>query len=130
VHRVMAGSGIGITPGSGLGDVTVETLHWRPPVQSFADLPTSGNQPGDARVVIGEGAIYVWTGGGWTKISGEGGGSGGSGGGFVLDERLNHLRGQIRVSQLHGASRFDLYSEFVDDFNDLSGIDQEASFGG
>jgi len=128
VHKIVAGGGIKVTPESGLGDVAVETLHWRPPVQSFTDLPASGNQPGDARVVIGEGAIYVWTGGGWTKISGDGGGGGGgSGGGFVLDERLNHLRGQIRVSQLHGASRVELYSEVIDDFNDDQGIDPGKS---
>src|SRR5690606_35526226 len=80
VHRIVAGAGVAITPSSGLGDVTLEVLHWRPPVQLVTNLPPTGNQPGDARVVLSEAAIYVWTGATWQRVApGDGGGGGGGG---------------------------------------------------
>lgn len=33
---------------------------WKPPVATVGDLPASGNEDGDARVVVQDGEIYVW----------------------------------------------------------------------
>lgn len=33
---------------------------WKPPVSTFADLPASGNKPGDIRLVAGQNRLYRW----------------------------------------------------------------------
>src|SRR5690606_28090067 len=69
VHRIVAGDGLSVTPASGLGDVALAVRHWMPPVQTADDLPTSGNQPGDARVTLDQFAVYLWTGAEWQRIT-------------------------------------------------------------
>ena len=60
---------------------TVDLLaNWLPPVATESALPTSGNNNGDARVVLDTDAIYVWSTSDstWHEISGGGGGGGGT----------------------------------------------------
>jgi len=48
-------------------------LSWQSPVNTYADLPTSGNTVGNARTVLDDGdgrqAQYVWSGTAWVKIA-------------------------------------------------------------
>ncbi len=53
---------------------TLETsLNWKEPVDTVGDLPTTGNDDGDARTVLDDGdgfaAQYVWNGTSWVKIA-------------------------------------------------------------
>lgn len=41
---------------------------WKSPVASPLSLPTTGNNPGDVRVVLSQFAAYVWTGSGWQYL--------------------------------------------------------------
>lgn len=54
----------------GYGDV-----HWKAPVATAADLPSTNNSDGDARTTQDLGGLYVWDGSSWVA-SGGGGGSG------------------------------------------------------
>jgi hypothetical protein len=47
---------------------------WRSPVETVADLPSSGNQRGDVRLVASEGTAYRWD-SGWIAMAGGGSGS-------------------------------------------------------
>jgi len=58
-----------------LGDWLVD-VSARPSVADVAGLPLTGNQDGDARIVVGEATWYVWAGGAWNKVGGGGGGGG------------------------------------------------------
>ena len=46
--------------GSGGGDEDVASTFWKDPVISTNGLPTTGNDDGDVRLVINEGALYFW----------------------------------------------------------------------
>jgi hypothetical protein len=59
-----------------LGDWLVDVAV-RPAVADIAALPLTGNQDGDARIVVGEATWYVWVGGAWNEV-GSGGGGGGA----------------------------------------------------
>lgn len=48
----------------------------RPSVNDIAGLPLTGNQDGDARIVVSEATWYVWAGGAWNKVGAGGGGGG------------------------------------------------------
>src|SRR5690606_25231886 len=125
VHRIVAGDGLSVTPASGLGDVVLAVRHWRPPVQTADDLPTSGNQPGDARVVMSEAAIYVWTGAAWQKVTADGGGSGGGGDspGGIFDLLYTNLRLGKRL----GVPAYALHRSVIDVFASEEGIDPNRS---
>src|SRR5690606_1772578 len=131
VHRIVAGAGVAITPSSGLGDVTLEVLHWRPPVQLVTNLPPTGNQPGDARVVLSEAAIYVWTGATWQRVaSGDGGGGGGGGGeGHDPTLTLEALMTNLRFADHLALPRYRLVRTVIDTFANASGIDDGLSEG-
>lgn len=58
-------------------DTDMLDWHWKRPVASAGLLPTPAEE-GDARVVLAEGAVYLYTSGAWEAIQG-GGGGGGSG---------------------------------------------------
>lgn len=58
-----------------LGDWLVDVAT-RPSVNDVAGLPLTGNQNGDARIVVSEATWYVWAGGSWHKVGGGGGGGG------------------------------------------------------
>jgi hypothetical protein len=57
-----------------LGDWLV-AIAVRPAVADVASLPATGNQLGDARIVIAESTWYVWAGGSWVATGGGGGGA-------------------------------------------------------
>ena len=42
---------------------------WKDPVANFADLPTTGNNTGDARMVTSLGHIFTWNGASWLGTS-------------------------------------------------------------
>jgi hypothetical protein len=66
-------------PISDLDPTVMESIsHWKSPVATVNDLPTTSNFDGDARVVLENGSIYIWVNNAWKQISGSGG-SGGSG---------------------------------------------------
>jgi hypothetical protein len=50
---------------------------WQQAVATAADLPTNGNQIGDARITLDTGDAYTWTGTEWVLVSTGGGGGGG-----------------------------------------------------
>lgn len=58
-----------------LGDWLVDVAT-RPSVNDVAGLPLTGNQNGDARIVVSEATWYVWAGGAWNKVGAGGGGGG------------------------------------------------------
>jgi len=41
-------------------------LSWQEPVDTTADLPLTGNNPGDARVSLDTSEIWIWNGTLWT----------------------------------------------------------------
>lgn len=46
--------------------------YWRDPVATFADLPSTGNTPGDVRIVTSQGRAFVWStngGGSWIALA-------------------------------------------------------------
>lgn len=49
---------------------------WKSSVDSAAELPTTGNQLHDCRLVADEEKIYFWDGSAWQATAGSGGGSG------------------------------------------------------
>lgn len=49
--------------------------HWKAPVNNLAALPSSGNNPADARITLDTFTAYIWNGSAWNAITG-GGGSG------------------------------------------------------
>lgn len=49
---------------------------WQDAVATAADLPLTGNLPGEARVAIDTQIIWIWTGSIWTAATGGGGGGG------------------------------------------------------
>jgi len=55
--------------------INIPTYNWKNPVDAVVDLPTTSNQIGDARVVVSEYAVYVWTGSAWQTSAGGGGGA-------------------------------------------------------
>lgn len=48
-------------------------ITWKSAVATSADLPTSGNTTGDARVAMDTAIIYVWNGSAWVSSGGDGG---------------------------------------------------------
>src|SRR5690606_33452665 len=98
---------------------------WQAPVPRISDLPLTGNEPGDARVVLAEAAIYVWTGTEWQKIAGEGGGGGGAG--FDAWGALNRLHLGIDHVRALRRPALTAHSERYDAMVDGSGIDWRRS---
>jgi hypothetical protein len=49
--------------------LNVPRFYWRNPVVAHIDLPLVDNEPGDARIVMEDKSIYVWTGSAWEVIS-------------------------------------------------------------
>lgn len=45
---------------------------WKAPVATAANLPATGNTPGDARVTLDNDDIYVWTGSSWVPVASPG----------------------------------------------------------
>ena len=43
--------------------------YWRDAVAGYADLPASGNQPGEVRMVTGLGRAFTWTGAAWAALA-------------------------------------------------------------
>lgn len=43
---------------------------WKSPVATSGDLPSTGNQLGDARIVTGENTVYTWNGSSWVSAGG------------------------------------------------------------
>jgi hypothetical protein len=43
---------------------------WREPVETAAHLPSTGNRPGDVRIVLNTGTIYLWGASGWRSPAG------------------------------------------------------------
>ena len=41
---------------------------WKAPVQVLVDLPTTGNEIGDVRLVIDAGSLYTWDGTAWDVL--------------------------------------------------------------
>jgi len=64
-----------------LGDGGAVT--WKEPSATVGDLPPTGNQVGDARIVISPASVYVWDGSSWQNVSSGGGGSPGGVSGTV-----------------------------------------------
>ena len=50
---------------------------WKSSVDSAAELPTTGNQLHDTRLVVDEKKMYFWDGSSWQATAGSGGGGGG-----------------------------------------------------
>lgn len=44
-------------------------LTWRDPVETYEDLPTSGNEDGDVRLVTSTGILYVWATDRWVALN-------------------------------------------------------------
>lgn len=44
-------------------------LTWRDPVETYEDLPASGNDDGDVRLVTSTGVLYVWAGSEWVALN-------------------------------------------------------------
>lgn len=44
-------------------------LTWRDPVTNYEDLPTTGNDDGDVRLVTSTGVLYVWAGSEWVALN-------------------------------------------------------------
>lgn len=53
----------------------IPSYSWKSTVPTVADLPTLGNQVGDARVTESTASIYVWNGSAWIQAGGGGGGT-------------------------------------------------------
>lgn len=53
----------------------VGSASWKDPVSTSANLPSTNNSIGDARVVEATSTIYIWNGAAWTPVSGGGGGA-------------------------------------------------------
>lgn len=87
-------------PGSGSGS-------WKGSVATSADLPTTGNLPGDARTAQDTGIVYVWDGGAWIAQSG-----GAISGPF---NQLVYFDGTGNLTNLPGFSR-DTFSGGLDQF--------------
>jgi hypothetical protein len=66
--------------------------NWLDPVATAGSLPLVGNQEGDARVVIDEGAVYAWDGSSW--VAGGGGGGGDSFGTIQVPAGTNPVADQ------------------------------------
>ncbi len=49
--------------------VKVDIRFWREPVETVDDLPSSGNEVGDVRLVKEENALYWWNGFQWLKLA-------------------------------------------------------------
>ncbi|ADU50180.1 hypothetical protein Tmar_0055 [Thermaerobacter marianensis DSM 12885] len=124
VHQLVAGDGVAVTPSSGLGDVTVAVRHWRPPVPTASALPASGNETGDARVVLDEASIYVWTGVVWQRVTATGGGGGP---GFDEWGAINRLYLGLEQVAAAGRPALTTLSERYDALVDDSGIDWTRS---
>ena len=52
-----------------VGDVKITIRYWREPVQTAEGLPKTGNEVGDARIVLDELNLYVWDGYKWRKVT-------------------------------------------------------------
>lgn len=52
----------------------LDSINIRPGVASAAALPVSGNNTGDVRFALAEGAFYYWDGAAWIAVGGGGGG--------------------------------------------------------
>jgi hypothetical protein len=50
--------------------LNIPVFYWKNPVNIIADLPTDSNTIGDARIVIEQKSIHIWTGTSWNIISG------------------------------------------------------------
>ncbi len=44
------------------------TSNWKSPVQEYSDLPMTGNEEGDLRIVLDTREIYEWDGSGWNYV--------------------------------------------------------------
>lgn len=44
-------------------------LTWRDPVETYEELPASGNDDGDVRLVTSTGVLYVWAGSEWVALN-------------------------------------------------------------
>lgn len=49
--------------------LNIPYFSWGMPTLNKADLPLSGNEPGDARIVLNDRSLYVWTGSTWYLIA-------------------------------------------------------------
>lgn len=49
--------------------LNIPHFHWGIPVLSKINLPAQGEQPGDARIVLDDRALYIWTGTEWFLVA-------------------------------------------------------------
>lgn len=58
-----------------MSDISVflPPVSWRQPVAAAGDLPSEGNQDGDAIVTQDTDVIYIWTGSSWSAVTASGG---------------------------------------------------------
>ena len=49
--------------------LNIPYFYWGMPVLNKTDLPSQGDQPGDARIVLNDKALYIWSGNEWALVA-------------------------------------------------------------
>lgn len=72
-------------------------VEWKSPIDTAANLPSSGNRPGDVRAVTDTSTLYIWDGGAWQTVSGGGGGSPGGVSGAIQFNSAGSFAGDTQL---------------------------------